>query len=119
MTNHEEVTRPWGRYQVLYDDERDSANYLLKKITVSPNQRLSLQTHSSRSEHWIVIHGEGFATIGDDLLRLGVNTHIFIPKNVKHRISNTSHTDLVIIELQFGTRLTENDIVRLQDDYGI
>jgi len=110
-------TRPWGTYEVLCDNS-STENYLVKEIIVHPGKRLSLQTHQHRSEHWIVIKGSGKAVVGEDTILLGVNTSVFIPKAVKHRLCNTSETEnLVIIEVQFGSILDENDIERFQDDF--
>ena len=112
----ETVTRPWGAYQVLKHDPAE--RFLLKKIIVRPNSRLSLQSHAHRSEHWIVVRGRGKVVVGEDELTCAVNTHIFIPCGCKHRIHNTSdEADLVFVEVQVGDILSEDDIVRYADDY--
>lgn len=108
------TTRPWGTYEVLYNEE---TNFVIKRITVNPKSRLSLQSHEFRSEHWIITEGKGEAILGDDTILLGVNTHIFVPKKVKHRLCNTSKSKLVMVEVQVGPLLSEDDIVRYEDDY--
>jgi len=91
---------------------------LVKKIIVNPLQRLSLQSHEHRSEHWVVLSGEGTAIIGGNAIALAENSHLFIPVGVKHRLSNSHDTaPLVMIEVQVGDVLEESDIVRYQDDY--
>ena len=114
MTN--ETTRPWGTYEVIRAPCSD--NFLLKRILVHPGHRLSLQSHAFRSEHWVVVQGEGEVTVGEDVLKCALNTHIFIPRGAKHRISNThTATPLVFVEVQVGDRLEEEDIIRYEDDY--
>lgn len=111
-----QVARPWGSYQVIHQE--NDFKYLIKKITVNPLQRLSLQSHRHRAEHWVVISGEGEAVIGENKITLGENSHLFIPIGVKHRLSNTHKTlPLVMVEVQVGSVLEESDIVRYEDDY--
>ena len=111
-----ETTRPWGAYQIIRHDE--SENFLVKKIVVKPNCRLSLQSHKHRSEHWVVVQGSGKVVLGEDELVCALNTHVFVPRGAKHRIHNTSQsTDLVFVEVQVGNILQEKGIVRYQDDY--
>ena len=108
------MQRPWGKYEVLSCKN----NFLLKRITVMPQARLSLQSHAHRSEHWVVIQGSGEVTIGEDVVVCSKNTQLFIPRGVKHRVKNTSsETELVFIEVQVGDILDENDIHRYEDDY--
>ena len=109
--------RPWGTYEVIRS-KLDNDNFLLKKIVVNPQQRLSLQSHKHRSEHWVVVKGNGEVTIGEDVLVCSLNTQLFIPRGAKHRIQNTSvETPLVFVEVQVGDILEESDIIRYQDDY--
>ena len=111
------VVRPWGHFEVLHA-QRPSEPFMVKKIVVSPSSRLSLQSHAHRSEHWIILRGHGQAVIGGDLLHAGPGTHLFIPRNTKHRLINTDTTDVLeIVEVQCGDILSEEDIVRFQDDY--
>ena len=105
--------RPWGSYLVL--DE--SSSYKIKRIEVSPGQRLSLQKHHHRSEHWIVVSGTARVTCGDKEFDVNVNESTFIPIGVNHRLENPGVIPLTIIEVQSGEYLGEDDIVRFQDDY--
>ena len=107
------VARPWGTYLEL---DRGPTS-VVKRIVVNPGCRLSLQSHHHRSEHWTVVEGRGVATVCDDLIPLRPNVHVFIPKNARHRLTNDSDMPLEVIEVQYGTVLTEEDIVRYEDDY--
>lgn len=109
------TTRPWGTYEVIRAPRAD--NFLVKRICVHPGHRLSLQSHAFRSEHWVVVQGEGEVTVGEDLVKCALNTHIFIPRGTKHRISNINADTLIFVEVQVGDRLEEGDIVRYEDDY--
>lgn len=112
------VDRPWGSFEVIAKNEESEISFLVKRIVVKPLQRLSLQSHTHRAEHWVVICGEGTAAIGENTVTLGVNSHLFIPIGVKHRLSNTHETiPLVMVEVQVGKVLEESDIVRYEDDY--
>jgi mannose-6-phosphate isomerase len=105
--------RPWGSYTVL--DE--NANYKIKRIEVLSGQRLSLQKHHHRSEHWIVVSGTALVTCGTSQQTVNVNESTFIPIGQLHRLENPGKIPLVIIEVQSGEYLGEDDIVRLTDDY--
>lgn len=105
--------RPWGTYTVL--DE--SNGYKIKRIEVMPGQRLSLQKHHHRSEHWIVVSGTARVTCNDDVLVVNINESTFIPMGASHRLENPGKIPLIIIEVQSGEYLGEDDIVRFQDDY--
>jgi mannose-6-phosphate isomerase len=105
--------RPWGTYTVL--DE--SAGYKIKRIEVQPGQRLSLQMHHHRSEHWIVVSGTAKVTCGETIRIINVNESTFIPIGTNHRLENPGVIPLIIIEVQSGEYLGEDDIVRFQDDY--
>lgn len=112
--SHLEVgERPWGTYTVL--DEQKS--YKIKRIEVAPGQRLSLQKHHHRSEHWIVVSGTARVTSGDREFDVNVNESTFIPIGTRHRLENPGVIPLIIIEVQSGEYLGEDDIVRFQDDY--
>lgn len=105
-------TRPWGNFKVL-----DKGNgYKVKTITVKPGAKLSLQSHNHRSEHWVVVNGTALVTKGDETIT--VNDYIFIPVKMKHRIENPGNTPLVLVEVQTGEYLEEDDIIRYDDDYG-
>jgi len=111
-----QVDRPWGSYTVIAEGRE--CGYLVKKITVGSGQRLSLQSHNHRAEHWVVLRGVGSAVVGGNTIALGENSHLFIPLGVKHRLTNTHETSpLVLVEVQVGDRLEESDIERYEDDY--
>ncbi|WP_017327577.1 phosphomannose isomerase type II C-terminal cupin domain [Synechococcus sp. PCC 7336] len=105
--------RPWGTYTVL----EESPNYKIKRIVVDPKHRLSLQMHYHRSEHWIVVSGTAKVTCGDRETVLSHNQSTFVPPCTKHRLENPGVIPLVIIEVQNGQYLGEDDIVRFSDDY--
>lgn len=105
--------RPWGRYEVLEDCE----GFKVKRIEVKPGQRLSLQRHSQRSEHWVVVQGVADVVCGDRESKLTRGQHVNIPVETNHRIGNSGTELLVFVEVQFGDYLGEDDIVRVQDDY--
>ena len=105
--------RPWGMYEVLAEGE----GYKVKRIVVQPGQRLSLQMHQSRSEHWVIVAGEALVTVGDRDIHLRANEDTIIPLRTKHRVANPASTPLVFIEVQCGTYLGEDDITRFEDDY--
>jgi len=108
------VHRPWGSYTVLQESEF----FKLKRIEVKPGAALSLQSHAHRSEHWIVVQGEARVTNGDQILNLTANQSTYIPIGFKHRLENPENNLLVLIEVQCGDYLGEDDIVRYQDQYG-
>ncbi len=110
---HRTTHRPWGRYTVL----DQGPMYKLKSVTVNPGARLSLQMHLHRSEHWVVIAGTARVTLGEEEIFLHTNQSIDIPKATRHRIENPGKVPLVVIEVQNGEYLEEDDIIRFQDDY--
>lgn len=109
-----EVHRPWGTYATLKEEE----GYKVKRITVRPGQSLSLQYHHQRAEHWVVVRGRGIVQIGDVEYPTRPGEYRHIPLQEKHRLTNTGHDELVLIEVQCGDYLGEDDIVRLSDTYG-
>ena len=109
----ESATRPWGSWEVLATGE----GYTLKRIVVSPGQRLSLQYHRFRAEHWTVVQGVAEAQINDRLSALTAGEGVHIPLGAHHRLRNISDTPLVMIEVQTGVYLDEGDIIRIDDDY--
>ena len=111
---HRTVFRPWGSYTVL----EEGKGYKVKRVTVNPGGRLSLQLHHHRSEHWVVIAGVARVTCGRRRFNLAVGQSTAIPKNTQHRLENPGSEQLHIIEVQNGPYLGEDDIVRFQDDYG-
>jgi mannose-6-phosphate isomerase len=106
-------TRPWGTYQTLALTD----NYQIKILTVNPNGYLSLQKHSKRAEHWVVVKGEPTITVEDMVKTYPVNSHIFIPIGAAHRIENVTALPAVIAEIQIGSYLGEDDIIRISDVY--
>ncbi|MFH0985710.1 MAG: phosphomannose isomerase type II C-terminal cupin domain [Candidatus Omnitrophota bacterium] len=105
--------RPWGKYMVLLNE----ADHKVKEITVNPGQRLSLQRHKKREEHWFIHRGEALVTIDRSSHKLTVGQYIDIPRGSVHRIENTGKGELVFIEIQTGEYFGEDDIERLEDDY--
>ena len=111
---HRRVYRPWGSYEGVSFGER----FQVKLITVNPGSVLSLQMHHHRAEHWVVVSGAARITKGDDVFVLSENESTFIPLGVTHRLENSGVIPLELIEVQSGTYLGENDIVRFEDNYG-
>ncbi|MGA0596503.1 mannose-1-phosphate guanylyltransferase/mannose-6-phosphate isomerase [Enterovirga sp. CN4-39] len=110
---HARVHRPWGWYEALDRGER----YQVKRIVVHPGGRLSLQKHRFRAEHWVVVSGQAHVTVGEEVSILGANEHAHIPLGAVHRLENFGNTPVVLIEVQSGSYLGEDDIVRLEDIY--
>ena len=111
---HPKVYRPWGAYETIDIEDR----FQVKRITVSPLQKLSLQSHHHRAEHWIVVKGTARVTCGEKEFLLSENESTFIPIGTKHRLENPGKIPLELIEVQSGTYLGEDDIERFDDDYG-
>lgn len=105
--------RPWGRWRVL----ETGPSFCVKRIEVEPGHRLSLQYHHHRSEDWVVVAGEGLVECDAERITVNAGDRVRIPLHAQHRLSNTGHALLVVIEVQHGTLLDENDIVRVEDDY--
>jgi mannose-1-phosphate guanylyltransferase / mannose-6-phosphate isomerase len=110
---HLKVHRPWGSYHAIDRGER----FQVKRIVVKQSGRLSLQMHYHRAEHWIVVRGTARVTIGEETKTLHENQSIYIPIGAKHRLENPGKIDLELIEVQTGSYLGEDDIVRIEDDY--
>ncbi len=108
------VQRPWGAYEVIEDGD----THQVKRLTILPGRKISLQWHRRRSEHWVVVTGVATVTRGEEFFDLGVNESTFIPVGVKHRLENRTASALEIIEVQVGDYLGEDDIVRVDDDFG-
>jgi mannose-1-phosphate guanylyltransferase len=111
---HRTVARPWGAYTVLQEGPR----FKIKRIEVKPGAALSLQLHHRRSEHWVVVGGTASVTRGDETFDVGANASTYIPVETKHRLANRGSELLVMIEVQCGDYLGEDDIVRFDDRYG-
>ena len=110
----ERSARPWGWYETV----SEVAGNKIKRIGVNPGQQLSLQRHRQRKEHWLVVQGTAHVTLGEQSFDLGVGEHCDIAVGQTHRISNRTQSPVEIVEIQFGSYLGEDDIERLQDDYG-
>jgi len=108
------VHRPWGTYAMLKQED----GYQVKRITVAPGQKLSLQYHHKRAEHWVVTQGKAIVQIGDEEFETGLGGYRYIPLGEKHRLTNVGDDELIMIEVQVGSYLGEDDIVRIQDLYG-
>lgn len=111
---HRRVFRPWGSYETI--DKSD--NFQVKRIIVKPGASLSLQMHNHRSEHWVVVKGVATVTRGEEEFTIKENESTYIPVGTKHRLANLSSENLEIIEVQSGNYLSEDDIVRFEDNYG-
>jgi len=110
----EEDHRPWGYYRVILDEPE----LKLKKIIVYPGKRLSLQRHKRRSEHWYIIRGYATVTLDSTNIDLFPGSSVDIPQGSKHRIMNTGRENLAFVEVQTGDYFGEDDIERMEDDYG-
>ena len=106
--------RPWGSYTVILDED----NHKVKTLTVDPHKRLSYQTHEKRSEYWVIVSGTGTVTL-DGITTMAIAGDAFIiEQGIAHRIHNTGDEPLVFIEVQLGLYFGEDDIVRIEDDFG-
>lgn len=114
ITTHKQVNRPWGSYECVDMAER----YQVKRITVLPGAKLSLQKHHHRAEHWIVVRGTARITRGEEVFSLTENQSTYIPLGEQHRLENPGKISLELIEVQSGSYLGEDDIVRFEDTYG-
>ena len=114
VNTHAEVFRPWGSYRSI----DQGPGFQVKRITVNPGQLLSLQLHHHRAEHWTVVQGSAEVTCGDQRVTLTADQSIYIPVETKHRLENTGDDILILIEVQCGSYLGEDDIVRFEDKYG-
>lgn len=106
--------RPWGSWHVLHE----APGFKVKRIVVRPGQRLSYQTHARRAEHWTVVRGVATCTLDGATHELPVGAALDVPIGAAHRIANLHDDELEVIEVQLGDYLGEDDIVRLDDDYG-
>lgn len=111
--HHRQVHRPWGNYDSIQSGER----FQVKKLTVAPGASLSLQMHHHRAEHWVVVEGTAMVDIGENKQLLSENESVYIPLGTTHRLSNPGKIPLIIIEVQSGSYLGEDDIVRFEDVY--
>lgn len=111
---HRHVVRPWGMYDCVSEGER----FKVKRITVKAGGKLSLQMHHHRAEHWVVVRGTARVIRGDEIFLLSENQSTYIPIGTQHRLENPGKTPLEIIEIQSGSYLDEDDIIRFEDNYG-
>ena len=105
--------RPWGWFEILHEE----SDLKIKRIMVEPGKRLSLQSHEKRSENWTIIKGRAIVTLDDREHSLSINQMIFIPRQARHRIENSGSSEMIFVEIQTGTYLGEDDLVRYQDDF--
>ena len=110
----ERTVRPWGWYETV----SEAPGNKVKRIRVNPGQQLSLQKHHQRAEHWVVVLGTAVVTVDQRIVELTPGQHVDIPLGAVHRLTNKTDAPVEIVEVQFGDYLGEDDIVRLQDDYG-
>ena len=110
----ERTERPWGWYETVSEVPGNK----VKRIRVYPGQQLSLQRHRQRAEHWVVVLGTARITVGERVVDMAAGQHVDIAVGEVHRLANLTGEPVEIVEVQFGTYLGEDDIVRLQDDYG-
>jgi len=106
--------RPWGYFDIL----ADAVDHKVKRIVVYPGKRMSLQRHRRRAEHWFILYGEAVVTIDDKEIRMNAGQSVDILQGASHRILNAGRENLAFIEVQTGEYFGEDDIERLQDDYG-
>ena len=111
---HNRVYRPWGFYESLIQGDR----FQVKRIVVTPGNKLSLQKHFHRAEHWVVVNGTALVTRDDEVLMVHENESVYLPLGCVHRLENPGKIPLTLIEVQSGAYLGEDDIVRLEDTYG-
>ena len=111
---HNRVYRPWGFYESILMGER----FQVKRIVVNPGQKLSLQKHFHRAEHWVVVNGSAIVTRDAERVLVRENESIYLPLGCVHRMENPGKIPLTLIEVQSGSYLGEDDIVRLEDTYG-
>jgi mannose-6-phosphate isomerase-like protein (cupin superfamily) len=107
------VLKPWGYYNTLINNEE----FLVKKILIFPKQSISLQIHNFRSEHWIVLEGTATILINKNEFTLKKSESTYVPQKTEHKVTNNTDEPLIILETQLGTKLSENDIIRIEDQY--
>jgi len=113
-TQHRKIFRPWGSYFSM----AEGINWQVKRINVNPGESLSLQKHNYRTEHWVIVSGEALVEVGQEKKKLFENQSVYIPLACKHRLSNPGEKPLTLIEVQSGSYLGEDDIIRYEDNYG-
>ena len=113
MTDTYKEERPWGSFEILYEEKQ----LKVKRIIVKPGKRLSLQSHRPRSENWVILQGNPLVILAEKEIPLSPNQSVFIPAEAKHRITNQGTDPVVFVEVQSGTYLGEDDITRYEDDF--
>jgi mannose-1-phosphate guanylyltransferase len=111
---HQTSYRPWGGYSSVLNGER----FQVKRLFVKPGKRLSLQKHFHRAEHWVVVRGTAEVQVGEETRTLRENESVYIPQGAIHRLSNPGKILIELIEVQTGSYLGEDDIVRVEDEFG-
>ena len=111
---YEEDHRPWGHFCVL----EDAPGHKVKRIVVNPGQRLSLQKHGRRKEHWFILEGKAILILNDEEICLSAGEAVNIPEGAWHRVKNPGDAPLIFVEVQTGDYFGEDDITRAEDDYG-
>ena len=106
--------RPWGSYTVLQKE----LNFQVKKLVINPGMRLSLQSHKFRAEHWFIVSGSGLVQLDGKHIDVEQGDSVDVPIGTKHRITCTSESPLIFVEVQTGSSFNENDILRYEDDFG-
>jgi mannose-6-phosphate isomerase len=114
MSSLEKSDRPWGRYEVL----QESATHKVKCIWMNPGSRLSYQRHKFRAEHWFIVQGTGVVTIDGVESQVGPGDTVEFEIGVLHRLANTGTEEIIFVEVQTGTSFAEDDIERIEDDFG-
>ena len=114
MSQLESAHRPWGAWYVLHEED----DFKVKKLLIKPGKRLSYQRHMHREEYWQIVKGTATLLLDGDYHECPENSHVYIPQEAMHRVENQTDQDLIIIEIQKGTYLGEDDIFRQEDDYG-
>ena len=114
QTDGDESVRPWGRYEVL----QESSSHKVKAIHVLPGKRLSYQRHEKRAEHWFIVKGSAEVTLDGAIKHLEAGDTVDIPIRALHRIANSGVDELLFVEVQTGTYFGEDDIERVEDDFG-
>ena len=110
----DESLRPWGFYEILSDMD----DHKVKRITIYAGKRLSLQRHSKRDEHWFILRGRGIITLNENISPAEEGMSFNVPAGVLHRLENSASGEMVLIEVQTGAYFGEDDIERIEDDYG-
>ena len=112
--SEDQSQRPWGRYEIL----QESVSHKVKTIWVNPGKRLSYQRHEKRAEHWFIVSGEADVTIDGDVRRVSAGDTVEFAIGVLHRIQNIGKEEVIFVEVQTGTYFGEDDIERVEDDFG-